>query len=158
LPVQPNAPSDLYNITKLAGEALCLSDRRNTVRVARLSNVFGPGMHRESFLGQILAEGTTTGAVTLRQSLRSAKDYISIGELVPALVNISKSGDARLYNVASGVNTTHEAIAGVLGLKLDWQVNARENATTVRFPRIDIDRLTMEFAAPRNTILDELPQ
>jgi hypothetical protein len=28
----------------------------------------------------------------------------------------------------------------------------------VRFPRIDIDRLAMEFATPRNTILDELPQ
>jgi len=157
IPVQPSAPSDLYNITKLAGEALCLSDQRNTVRVARLSNVFGSGMHRESFLGQILAEGAATGAVTLRQSLRSAKDYISISEAVPALLAISRSGDARLYNVASGVNTTHDAIASVLGTNLDWQITARENATSVRFPRIDVDRLTMEFAAPRNTILNELP-
>jgi nucleoside-diphosphate-sugar epimerase len=158
IPVQPNAPSDIYNITKLAGEAICLSDPRNTVRVARLSNVFGAGMHRESFLGQILTEGATSGAVTLRQSLRSAKDYISITDVVTALVSIARSGDARLYNVASGVNTTHDAIASVLGLKLDWQITARENATTVRFPRIDIERLTIEFAAPRNTILDELPQ
>jgi nucleoside-diphosphate-sugar epimerase len=156
--VQPNARSDLYNLTKLAGEALCLSDARSTVRVARLSNVFGPGMHRESFLGQILAEGAATGAVTLRQSLRSAKDYIAIGEVVTALVNIARSGDARVYNVASGVNTTHDAIAGVLGTRLGWEVTARDNATAVRFPRIDIGRYAMEFETPRNTILDELPQ
>ena len=158
IPVQPNSRSDLYNLTKLAGEAICLSDNRNTVRVARLSNVFGAGMHRESFLGQILAEGAATGSVMLYQSLRSAKDYIAITELVPALINISKNGAARLYNIACGVNTTHDAIARVLSEALGWHVMARDNATAVRFPRIDIGRLTMEFAAPRNTILDELPQ
>jgi nucleoside-diphosphate-sugar epimerase len=158
IPVQPNSRSDLYNLTKLAGEALCLSDAHNTVRVARLSNVFGAGMHRESFLGQILAEGAATGVVTLRQGLRSTKDYIAITEVVPALVNIARSGAARLYNVASGVNTTHDAIARALGGELGWQVTARDNATAVRFPRIDIGRLVMEFEPPRNTILDELPQ
>ncbi len=158
IPVQPNSRSDLYNVTKLAGEALCLSDNRNAVRVARMSNVFGPGMHRESFLGQILAEGAATGSVMLHQSLLSAKDYLAITEVVPVLLNISRSGAARLYNIASGVNTTHDAIARVLSETLGWHVMARDNATAVRFPRIDIGRLTMEFTAPRNTILDDLPQ
>lgn len=75
LPVQPAAASDLYNVTKLAGEALCLSDPRPCIRVARLSNVYGPGMGVASFLGQVLAEGAASGRVLLRQSLRSAKDY-----------------------------------------------------------------------------------
>ncbi len=156
--MQPNARSDLYNLTKLTGEALCLSDPRNTVRVARLSNVFGAGMHRQSFLGQILADGAAASSITLHQNLRSAKDYISITEVVPALIAIGMKGSARLYNVATGVNTTHDAIAGVLTANFGWLITARENAAAVRFPRIDIGRLAMEFTAPRNTILDELPQ
>ena len=118
----------------------------------------GPGMHRESFLGQILAEGAATGSVMLHQSLLSAKDYLAITEVVPALLNISRSGAARLYNIASGVNTTHDAIARVLSETLGWHVMARDNATAVRFPRIDIGRLTTGIRRPAQHILDDLPQ
>ena len=76
-PACPDDASDLYNITKLAGEALCLSDPRPTVRVARLSNMYGTGMPAELFLGQVLREGHSTGHVLLRDSGASAKDYVS---------------------------------------------------------------------------------
>ena len=155
--VQPGAPGDLYNITKLAGEALCLSDPRPGVRVVRLSNVYGAGMGVGAFLGQVLAEGTERGAVTLRQSLRSAKDYIAITQVLPALLAIADRGAARLYNVASGVNTTHDAIVGVLSNAAGWDITVQDNAAATRFPRIDITRLSLEFGAPRNSILDDLP-
>jgi nucleoside-diphosphate-sugar epimerase len=158
LTVQPGAPGDLYNITKLAGEALCLSDPRPTVRVARLSNVYGDGMGADSFLGQILAEGAAHGTIALRQSLRSAKDYIAITEVVPALLAIAERGAARLYNVASGVNTTHDAIVGVLRNRLGWDVTVDDSAAATRFPRIDITRLSLEFGAPRKEILEDLPR
>ena len=157
LPVQPAAPGDLYNLTKLAGEALCLSDRRGAVRVARLSNVYGPGLGTDSFLGQVLAEGRATGAVTLRQGLRSAKDYVSLADVVPVLVGIAERGAARLYNVASGTNTTHDAIIGVLTGQLNWRVEAAENAAAIRFPRIDITRMAFEFGTPAGRVLDDLP-
>ena len=75
IPVQPNSRSDLYNVTKLAGEALCLSATatRCAWRGCRMSSA--PAWHRESFLGQILAEGAATGPVdappesALRQGL-----------------------------------------------------------------------------------------
>jgi nucleoside-diphosphate-sugar epimerase len=158
LTVQPGAPDDLYNITKLAGEALCLSDARPAVRVARLSNVYGAGMGAGNFLGQVLAEGAARGAVTLRQNLRSAKDYIAIAEVLPALLAIAERGAARLYNVASGVNTTHDAIVRVLSNALGWHVSVHECAAATRFPRIDVTRLTLEFGAPRNGILEDLPE
>ena len=157
LTVQPTAPGDLYNITKLAGEALCLTDPRPTVRVARLSNVYGAGMGAKNFLGQVLAEGLARGAVTLNQSLRSAKDYIAITEVVPALLAIAERGAARLYNVASGVNTTHDAIVGRLRAALGWDATVHETAAATRFPRIDVARLSLEFGAPRNAILEDLP-
>jgi nucleoside-diphosphate-sugar epimerase len=154
--VQPGVAGDLYNITKLAGEALCLSDARRTIRVARLSNVYGPTMHANSFLGQVLREGAGDGRVTLGQSLRSAKDYVRIADVVAALPAIAEHGQARLYNVASGLNTSHDAIVGVLA-GLGWRIEVRDDATALRFPRIDVTRLSVEFAAPAQAILQDLP-
>ena len=156
LAVQPNAPGDLYNITKLAGEALCLSDARPAVRVARLANVYGPGMGADSFLGQILAEGAATGRVVLGQSLRSAKDYVALADVLAALPDIAERGAARLYNVASGTNTTHDAIAAALAACTGWRFTVREDAAALRYPRIDIVRLATEFATPAGVLLDDL--
>ena len=155
--VLPGMPSDLYNVTKLAGEALCLSDPRPTIRAARLSNVYGAAMGTDSFLGQVLAEGRATGQVTLRQSLLSAKDYVALDDVVRILVAIAERGAARLYNVASGVNITHDALAVALTRRLGWRIAAADGVTAVRFPRIDIQRATIEFGAPRHHILEDLP-
>jgi nucleoside-diphosphate-sugar epimerase len=157
LEVQPWVPGDLYNITKLAGEALCLTDPRPTVRVVRLSNVYGPGMGADNFLGQVLEAGAAGGTVTLRQSLRSAKDYVALADVLPALAAIAERGAARLYNVASGVNTSHDAIVGRLG-RLGWRFEVQEGAGAVRFPRIDITRLALEFGAPCRSVLEDLPE
>ena len=155
--IRPDAAGDLYNITKLAGEALCLSDPRPEIRVARLSNVYGPGMGADCFLGQVLAEGRTTGAVTLRQGLLSCKDYIAIDDVTALLRRIASDGRERLYNVASGSNTTHDSIAAVLTRSLGWHVGAVEGAAVQRFPRIDISRIKNEFGMPRRGVLDDLP-
>ena len=157
LPVQPAVASDLYNITKLAGEALCLSDPCPGFRVARLSNVYGPGMGTDSFLGQVLAEGAARGAVDLRQGMLSAKDYVAIEDVVAALVAIAERGRARLYNVASGANLTHDTIAAALGRAHGWRFTVAEGAPSPRFPRIDVNRLRIEFGAPRRALLDDLP-
>lgn len=154
--VQPGSPSDLYNLTKLAGEALCLSDPRPAIRVARLSNVFGPGMGTGSFLGQVLDEGARTGRVRLGQGMLSAKDYVAVEDVVAGLAAIAERGRARLYNVASGVNVTHDAIASALAHAHGWDFTVEEGAASVRFPRIEIGRLAMEFGAPRRRLPDGL--
>jgi nucleoside-diphosphate-sugar epimerase len=156
--VQPSALGDLYNITKLAGEALCLSDPRPQVRVARLSNVYGPGMGPGNFLGQVLAEGLRGGEVLLRQGLLSSKDYVALDDVLPALHAIATSGGTRIYNVARGHNVTHDAIMAVLTQRLGWRVTVMETAAAVRFPRLDVSRLATEFAAPRGLLLEDIPQ
>src|ERR1039457_2553989 len=40
LRVNPCEPSDLYNLSKLTGEAACLAFKKKNVRIARLSNVY----------------------------------------------------------------------------------------------------------------------
>ena len=144
--------SDIYNISKLAGEALCLSDERPTVRVVRLSNVYGLGMPVETMLGEVLHQGAEAGDVLFRQSSRSEKDYISLARLVRLLPALAMHGRQRHYNVASGHNTSHGEIADALRRTFGWQVAFAPGAPDVRFPKINIGRIADEFGAPLSNL------
>ncbi len=143
----PTEPSDLYNITKLAGESLCLSDPRPTVRVVRLSNVYGPNMGTDTFLGQVLQEGLATGGVQFRQAAASAKDYVALDEVLRMLPRLATRGEQRLYNLAAGHNTAHGELAAVLQDAFGWQTGFQTEAPRIAFPVIDITRITAEFGA-----------
>lgn len=153
----PAEPSDLYNLTKLAGEALCLADPRPTVRVARLSNVYGERMPAEAFLGQVLAEGISSGSVLFRQSPWSAKDYISIATVARLLPVIGMAGRHRLYNLACGHNTPHAAIADLLHAVTGWRTGFAPDAPTLINVPIDTTRITTEFGAITCDLLADLP-
>lgn len=157
LPIIPADPSDLYNVTKLAGEALCLADPRPTSRVVRLSNVYGIGMPPETFLGQVLREGRETGGVVFRQSPASAKDYVSVAAAVRMLPAIATAGRQRTYNVASGGNTSHAAIGYYLRDIAGWHTGFAPDAPTVRHPAIDTARLDAEFGPTGSNLIADLP-
>lgn len=146
------ARADVYNTTKLAGEALCLTDERPMVRVARLSNAYGPGMPVETMLGEVLRQGAETGNVLFRQSSRSEKDYVSLARLVRLLPALAMHGRRRLYNVASGRNTSHGEIADALHRAFGWQVTFAAGAPDARFPKISIGRVADEFGPPLSNL------
>jgi nucleoside-diphosphate-sugar epimerase len=152
----PADPSDLYNLTKLAGEALCLTDPRPTVRVVRLSNVYGGDMPADTFLGQLLREGSAAGTVRFRQSADSAKDYVSLAQVTRLLPAIATGGGHRLYNLAAAVNTSHAAIAVALHRRFGWHMAFDAGAPTVRFPPIDTTHLTVEFGAALSNLSADL--
>ena len=56
LAVRPAWPDHLYNLSKLTGEALCLARHETAIRVARLSNVVGPGHAAVNFLPSLVDE------------------------------------------------------------------------------------------------------
>ena len=157
LPTVPADPSDLYNVTKLAGESLCLGDPRPTIRVARLSNVYGIGMPAETFLGQVLSEGRATGSVVFRESAASAKDYVSTTAVVRLLPAFAATGRQRIYNVAAGGNTSHAAIACCLRDIAGWHTGFAPDAPTVRHPPIDTVRLDAEFGPTDSNLVADLP-
>lgn len=157
LPVKPADPSDLYNVTKLAGEALCLADPRAEIRVARLSNVYGIGMSAETFLGQVLLEGERTGAVVFRQSAESAKDYVRVAAVAQLLPAIATGGRNRIYNVAAGRNTSHATVAERLRAIAGWQTRFAADAPTAKSMPIDTTRLELEFGSTGSDIFTDLP-
>ncbi|HEY2658089.1 MAG TPA: NAD(P)-dependent oxidoreductase [Caulobacteraceae bacterium] len=141
LTVDPSDPSDLYNLSKLMGEAACLAVPRSEVRVARLSNVFGADDVSDNFLTSILRDAVVDGRVTLRSAPGSAKDYVAVEDVVAALPQIAVRGAERIYNVAAGRNTTHAevlaAVQAATGCALAWEA---DNLPQV-FPLIMVERL-----------------
>lgn len=162
--VNPQDADDLYNLSKLTGEALCLASGRpgaRVARVARLSNVYGTGMSGENFLAAITRDAVAHGAVRLRTALHAAKDYVDVGDVVPALARIAVSGRHRLYNIASGENTENGALTDRLRALTGCRVSVEPDAPAPTFPPIRIERARREFGfapASLTRTLDRLVQ
>jgi nucleoside-diphosphate-sugar epimerase len=153
IPVVPHHPEELFNLSKLTGESLCLTVNRPNVRVARISNVCGNDFQSNNFLYSIIKDALLVRKITLRSTLDSAKDYISIDDVVRLLIQISRNGMSKVYNVASGFNISNrdwmEKISTVTGCSIE----VVPNANTISFPLIDINRITKEFGyIPSNCI------
>lgn len=146
LAVQPQDPSCLYNLSKLAGESLCHACGRPGVRVARLSNVVGPGMDEGSgnFIASLLREARQ-GHVLLQSDPDSAKDYVHIDDVVGILPSIALQGRAATYNVASGVQTRHAQWLQWLAEQTGCGHAVVPGAPLQQFPPIQVERLHAEF-------------
>jgi nucleoside-diphosphate-sugar epimerase len=157
LPVKPAEADELYNLSKLAGEAICLGHGGQTTRVARLSNVYGLELTSENFVPSIIRDALAKGRIVLRSAPESAKDYISVERAADRLIDISLGGMRRLYNVASGVNTKSGEIADAIGRATGASIEVVARAPEVSFAPIDIARLSAEFPHEPSALLAELP-
>jgi nucleoside-diphosphate-sugar epimerase len=143
--VKPSEPSALYNISKIAGESICLTCGRPNVRVARLSNVVGPGSDQQSFIDQILQEGLARGTIELRTHPESVKDYIALEDVLNLIELISAEGQDGIYNVASGEQTSHRQVTETIAREAGWSAEFDLSAPRTVFPQIDIARVKNEF-------------
>lgn len=145
LTVQAQDPSDLYNLSKLMGESLCLHGGRANVRVARLSNVVGSDDVDSANFVPSLQRDARIGKIVLQTALDSAKDYIHLDDVVELLPRIAVQGRERIYNVASGVQITHAQWVERLAALTGCTVNVAPEAPTVLFAPIDTQRIRAEF-------------
>jgi len=156
LRVEPALADDLYNLSKAMGESLTLSGHPGG-RVVRLSNVYGPDTGSDNFLSAVLREVVTSGALTLRTSLESSRDYVSVHDVVDAVIGVAEGGHQRIYNVASGVNVSNGALSERLSELTGCRVEVAPGAPSVSFPEISVERLRREVAFDPAGVLDELP-
>ncbi|MFT5488066.1 MAG: nucleoside-diphosphate-sugar epimerase [Paracoccaceae bacterium] len=165
--VDPWSPNDLYNISKLAGESLCLNHANPRVRVARLSNVYGTGMYapdggEQNFLCSVIRDAISNHHVELNSAPGSAKDYIHIGDVVQALALIAIDGKERIYNVASGDTVSHEQLLDRLSEITGCTWSTAPDSPHVGFPKIATARISAAFAGAGlswspSRLLDRLP-
>ena len=160
LSVLPGDPTYLYNLSKLTGESLCHASGRPGVRVARLSNVVGPGMDAAS--GNLVADlvrQSREGHIVLRSDPQSAKDYVHVDDLLDWLPRIALAGRAATYNVASGRQTQHAQWLAWLQARTGCTVEVAAQAPLQQFAPIDVRRLQGEWGvSPRAVPADDLLQ
>jgi nucleoside-diphosphate-sugar epimerase len=157
LQVNPNDPSDLYNLSKLMGESLCLHGGRPGLKVARLSNIVGLRPDPDMFIDQLLDEGRRTGQVVFRTSLRSRKDYLHVDDAVALIARIALSGNDGIYNVASGEGITNGEIARALTAEMGYEVFVDDGAPTWDFTAIDVGRAKAHFGFSPQAFSDYFP-
>lgn len=155
--IDPLNPDDLYNLTKLTGERLCLSSGRNT-KVVRLSNIVGNDIHSENFLPTILKQIKINKTLDLGISLSSAKDYLFIDDAIHILYKIMTAGKEKIYNLGSGINTSNKELMDEIKRYIEFTYTENQNAKEIIFPRISVDRIKKEFNHSPTSINTYIPQ
>lgn len=153
--VNPAVAGDLYNLSKLMGESLCLQSGRS-VRIVRLSNVYGLQMPEQNFLTEILSGAVRDKHVRFLSAPESEKDYISVRDVVTVLPRIALEGGGGIFNLASGVNVSNQMIADFLtkaGVVCDFELNA----PSIKFPRIDTQKIEVKFGGRTCDLVRDLP-
>ena len=151
----PLDASDLYNASKAMGESLVLNSGRCT-RVVRISNVYGPDFASHNFLSSLIKDAIIRKKIVFQTSADSAKDYISVDDVVDGLIRIAMNGKERIYNLASGVNVSNRQLAGVLRHVTGCCVEFSPAASSVNNPRINIERMQTEFDFKPSLVLDDM--
>jgi nucleoside-diphosphate-sugar epimerase len=154
--ISPLDASDLYNASKVMGESLVLNCGRRT-RVVRISNVYGDDFNSGNFLSSIVRDAIINRKVVLQTSPDSAKDYVSVENVVRVLIEIASGGSERIYNLASGCNVSNGQLAERLRDLTNCTVEYSPQAPSITFPAIDIGRLRSEFDFQPSHVLDDLP-
>jgi nucleoside-diphosphate-sugar epimerase len=156
--VNPMDPDDLYNLSKLTGEALCLAIPNPAIRVVRLSNVYGGANPSESFLPIILRQLLSMGKATFFNTMRSRKDYIFIEDVVEALEILPLRAKSRIINLASGCNVTNRELSDLIKREVGIPVDLSDNATDLIFPPLSMRRLKDEIGVVPGRLSDRLPE
>jgi nucleoside-diphosphate-sugar epimerase len=153
--IDSSNPDDLYGTSKLMGESVALASGRK-VRIARLSNVYGADFNSENFLSTMVKDAVSGNEITVRSSPDSAKDYISLNDVVEGLIKITREGKQDIYNLASGVNVSNLQLTQRLSELTNCRITFDPAGATQCFPRINIDRMQSEFRFQPRSILEEL--
>jgi nucleoside-diphosphate-sugar epimerase len=154
--LRSDAPGDVYALSKLAGEGIALAASLEN-RVVRLSNVYGPSVRSELFLSDILKQAVRTGRISLRSSLESSKDYVSVEDVADSILQIATASRERVYNIAAGTNVTHRSLIEAIRRSAPVDVEVAADAPATLVPAIDTRRLQAEFPFAPRSVVDDLP-
>jgi len=154
--VEPLDLNYLYNISKALGESVCFATGNPGVKVVRLSNVYGSQANPVNFLPSLIKDALEKKRIILRTSLDSKRDYISIMDVISILPKIISKGRHKIYNLASGKNTTNREIVNRLSRLTGCTVKVDQSVRKVSYPTVSIDRLRDEFGFNPSRITRDL--
>lgn len=148
LPVAPQVPRHLFDLTKLTGESLCHAMGRGRARVARLASVYNSPADPNGFLPALLrrvAQAAPGEIVAVDSSPQAERDYVHLPDVLRALVDIALRGTQTVYNVASGENVSNarlgEMVARWSGRQLAFHAAPAVPGSAV----VDVRRLQQDL-------------
>ena len=156
--INPNLKNDLYNISKLQGESLCLSLNNPKIKIIRPSNVVGKSGPPNLFITSIIKEAIKTGKIILHSTLDSQKDYVYIDDLVHLIPKIIFSDKFQIYNIASGHNTLSSEIINEIIRLTNCKLEIATDAKKFTFTKINTDRIKNEFNFVPIKITDKIEE
>jgi len=115
LPLEPLRPRHLYDLTKAAGEALCLALAGDRARILRLSCIWSQGPTAQGFLPELLrqlsvaASGPGAPPLVLRTHPQLARHYFPLQELLDAMEASVAHGRDPIVHLASDERPTTNA-------------------------------------------------
>lgn len=154
IPISSLDQDDLYNISKLMGESICMALKRPNVKVVRLSNVIGQDYSSENFFTSLIKDAISGKVVELKTGINSEKDYVLISDVIDVLKKVYK-GREQIYNLGSGKNTSTRMILLEIQKHLKFNLIEKEEKD-FRFPKISIEKLKQEFGYRPINILTQI--
>lgn len=147
----------LFNLTKLVSEELCLKSDKNVV-IVRPSNVYGLALNSPLFLPAITRNAILNKHVDMYVTPQYEKDYLSVADLNNAIyqLSIKNSLNHKIYNIASGSNTSAKDIARVLETETGCYINWVDGCKDELFPINNIDRISGEIHFEPRDVLDDM--
>ncbi len=143
--VDPTSLDDLYNISKIMGESICMAFKRKKIKIVRPSNVLGTGATKNNFVPSIISDALKNNKIILNSTLDSEKDYVDVDDLVTLIPKILLDGKYDIYNIASGYNTKTRDIVNEIVKLTDCKVEIKKDAKEFSFPKICVDKIKNEF-------------
>jgi UDP-glucose 4-epimerase len=109
-PDEPISPCGIYARGKASCEAKVLA---RGGAVVRLSNLFGPGMARNTLIGDLLAQIPGRDPLRLRDD-RPVRDYVFVMDAARAVAACATRPVSGVVNVGSGVGTSAGSLARIM--------------------------------------------
>jgi len=112
----PPAPASMYATSKAAAEAIALQFQRSydlDVRIARYSNVYGPGQKKNILFDFFRKASLAESEFLIEGSGVQQRDFIFIDDAVAASLDLATRdvGSERIVNVSSGAVTSVSFLA-----------------------------------------------
>jgi UDP-glucose 4-epimerase len=107
----PAEPTNLYGVSKAAGERVCRQHAEETV-VLRLFNVYGEGCRRSYVIPDLIRRlSARPGLLSMDGTGREARDFVYVGDVIEAMERAVHGRFRGVYNVGSGRRTSLRALA-----------------------------------------------
>lgn len=150
----PVVARDPYTRTKLACEAIVLNAGGS---VARLSNVYGPGMSSNNVVSTILDQIPGTGPLQVWDD-KPVRDFVWVEDVALALAAMAASDCSGIYNVGTGVGIQVGALSNLaldIAGESERSVVATQPSGKLSCNMLDISKTVDQLGWMPQTTLEE---